>query len=163
MLEFFERIYELLFHIFVLSIVLSVILLIVPLTILFFQKDYYKSKLSFWFSVGIFCVFIAFGVIGLMIGFLAGISRDPAIPTLLTALLPALGVGYVLFRDKELDVLMMVTLVSLIFASNVFVGSMEGATARSMSEGLDARISRALEDAQIAQLRSNLGLAPTSP
>ena len=106
----------------------------------------------------------AFSSLGLTTGFLTGLSRAPAVGTVLPAVLSLLGGVAVILVNQSPAKAKLVSLAILVFAGGLLLGTSWGSSTRQSSDefanGASALKQRAVIEAQVREYREALELPP---
>ena len=81
-----------------------------------------------------FLALAAFSMLGLVTGYMTGLSREPAVPGVLPAVLSFLAGLFVYMLGKRATVRRLVCLAVLIFSLSLLIGSSWGSTTRVVYE-----------------------------
>jgi hypothetical protein len=124
-------------------------------------QDYEYIDLG-WLWVG-----LPFSIVGIIIGFITGLSREPAISALIPAVLTLIGgiVLYLINKDRNQAVIAGFSVIVLSF--NLFVGSTLGSINRGyvneQMESLEYLKKQADKEFLLQQYRKGYGLPPYPP
>ena len=86
-----------------------------------------KSELPFW-------TLFAFSMLGIVTGFLTGLSRTAAVGYVLPSVLSLVGGLAIFLIDKDPLKKLVISLLILVFSINLLVGAISGARSRSIAE-----------------------------
>jgi peptidoglycan/LPS O-acetylase OafA/YrhL len=115
----------------------------------------------------IFFVVISFSMLGMVIGYLSGVSRTPTLNNVLPAVLSLIGglIVYLVGKDSSNRIIICIALFALAFT--LVIGSEWGATTREVADEFKHSTQylerQAFIEREVNIFRKNLGLPPLPP
>jgi hypothetical protein len=118
-------------------------------------------------TVGIAWMAFPASVVGVIVGFLSGLSREPVVAALVPAMVTLVsGAGVYLVGKgllKALQVTYMVTTFTMCLLLGVGIGSQMREVATAAAESVTALKAQADREFRVSRYRTSLGLSPTPP